>query len=195
MVFERWREAQGVELNLLSEDFRKLHPKLEMACGLDFGYTNDPSALWVGFIDRQTRQIFVWDEMYERGLQNAQIAEKIKALGYGKEQIVADSEPKSIDNLRDAYGLRVTGAKKGKDSVIGGIQWIQDYEIVANPRCVNFITEIENHGWKKDKFGTLINEPEDDGFHHLLDAMRYALEKWTLASEMATTASKEGLGL
>lgn len=196
MVYERWREAVGVELNMLSDEFRKLHPKAELAIGLDFGYTNDPSALWVGFIDKQTRQIFVWDEMYERGLQNAQIAAKIKAMGYGKDRIVADSEdPKSIDNLRDAYGLRVSGAKKGKGSVIGGIQWIQDYEIVVHPRCVNFQTEIENHGWKKDKFGKLVNEPEDDGFHHLLDAMRYALEKHTLTTEAASTVSKEELGL
>jgi phage terminase large subunit len=194
MVYERWREAEGIELNMLSDEFRKLHPKLQFDIGLDFGYTNDPSALWVGFIDMDTRQIFVWDEMYEKGLQNAQIAAKIKALGYGKDSIVGDNESKSIDNLHDEYGIRITKAEKGPDSIIGGIQWIQDYEIVVHPRCVNFITELENYGWKTDKLGNKLNKPDDD-YNHLMDAMRYALEKHMLPARRATTMSREGLGI
>lgn len=71
--------------------------------------------------------------------------------------------------------MRIKGAKKGKDSVKNGIQWIQDLEIIVHPRCVNFLTEIGNYTWDKDKFGNKLNVPIDD-FNHLMDAMRYALE-------------------
>lgn len=96
-------------------------------------------------------------------------------MKYQKENITADSaEPKSIDELR-SYGLHVNGAKKGKDSILNGIQWIQDLKIIIHPRCINFLTEISNYQWDKDKFGKSINRPIDD-FNHLMDAMRYALE-------------------
>ena len=77
----------------------------------------------------------------------------------------------------DSYGLRVKGAEKGKDSINSGIQFIQDFEIIIHPRCVNFLTEISNYTWDKDKFGNKLNRPIDD-FNHLMDAMRYALEKY-----------------
>jgi phage terminase large subunit len=98
-------------------------------------------------------------------------------MGYAKEQITGDcAEPKSIDELH-SMGLRIKGAKKGKDSVNNGIQWIQDFEIIVHPRCVNFLTEISQYQWKKDKFGKALNVPEDDN-NHLMDAMRYGLEKF-----------------
>ena len=98
-------------------------------------------------------------------------------MGYGKEKITADSaEPKSIDQLK-GYGLRVKGAEKGKDSINAGVQFIQDFEIIIHPRCVNFLTEISNYTWDKDKFENKLNKPIDD-FNHLMDAMRYALEKY-----------------
>ena len=143
--------------------------------GLDWGYTNDPSALFVGYLDEKAHRLYVADEMYGTGMSNAAIADRIKAMGYGKRRITADSaEPKSIDELR-AYGLRVQGAKKGKDSINHGIQWIQDLEIVVHPQCVNFLTEIGNYTWDRDRFGNALNRPIDD-FNHLMDAMRYALE-------------------
>lgn len=173
LVYENWKE-QEFTLEQIRKDY-----KIESAFGLDFGYTNDPSALFAGFIDVQNRKIFVWDEMYETGLSNKKIAEKITSLGYGKERITADSaEPKSIDELK-GYGLRVLGAAKGKDSINNGIQFIQDFEIIIHPRCVHFLTEISNYTWDKDKFNNKLNKPIDD-FNHLMDAMRYALEKFII---------------
>ena len=97
-------------------------------------------------------------------------------MGYSKDRFTGDSaEPKSIDELR-SYGMRITGAKKGKDSINNGIQYIQNFEIIIHPRCVNFLTEISNYSWAKDRFGNKINVPIDD-FNHLMDAMRYGLEK------------------
>ena len=170
LVYENWRE-EAFDL-----DEVRRRPGIASAFGLDFGYTNDPSTLFCGLYDKAAKQLFVFDEMYEKGMSNKRIAEAVKEMGYGKEQITADSaEPKSIDELK-SLGLRVKAAMKGKDSVKNGIQWIQDLEIIIHPRCVNFITEISNYTWDKDKFGTKLNVPIDD-FNHLMDAMRYALEK------------------
>ena len=103
-------------------------------------------------------------------------------MGYAKERVTADSaEPKSIDELK-GLGLRVSPAKKGKDSILNGVQWIQDLNIIINPRCVNFITEISNYTWDKDKFGNALNKPIDD-FNHLMDAMRYALEQYIVGDK------------
>lgn len=167
LVYENWTEQE-----FILDEIRNC----KSAFGLDFGYTNDPSAFFVGFLDLENKKLYVWDEFYEKGLSNKRIFEKITSMGYGKERITADSaEPKSIDELK-SLGLRIQGAKKGKDSVTNGIQWIQDLQIIIHPRCVNFLTEISNYTWATDKFGTLLNVPVDD-FNHLMDAMRYALEK------------------
>lgn len=169
LVYENWKE-ENFNLEQIKKEYN-----LVSAFGLDFGYTNDPSTLFCGLLDKENKRLFVFDEMYEKGLSNKRIAEKVNAMGYGKERITADSaEPKSIDELKN-LGLRVKGATKGKDSIKNGIQWIQDLEIIIHPRCVNFLTEISNYTWDKDKFGNKLNVPIDD-FNHLMDAMRYALE-------------------
>ena len=144
--------------------------------GLDFGYTNDPSALFCGFIDQTSKTIWVFDEMYSPGMSNEAIASGVKQLGFAKEKIIADSaEPKSIDRLRELGLKGIRPARKGKDSINNGIDFIQDYHIIIHPRCVNFITEISNYQWDSDKSGKKLNIPIDD-FNHLMDAMRYALE-------------------
>lgn len=182
LVYENWHEQA---FDITSDEFKKAHPKLVSAFGMDFGYTQDPSTLFCGLLDQQNKQLFVFDEMYEKGMSNRKIAETVQAMGYGKEHITADSaEPKSIDELK-SLGLRVKGAAKGKDSVKNGIQWIQDLEIIIHPQCVNFITEISNYTWNKDRFGNKLNEPIDD-FNHLMDAMRYALEKYITGSKWLT---------
>ncbi len=169
LIYENWREE-----SFTLEDVK--HYK--SAFGLDFGYTNDPSAFFVGFLDLQGKKLYVYDEFYEKALSNKKIYEKITTAGYGKERIIADcAEPKSIDEIKTLGVRRITGAKKGKDSINNGIQWIQDLQIIVHPRCVNFLTEISNYTWASDKFGNKLNVPIDD-FNHLMDAMRYALEEY-----------------
>lgn len=173
LVYENWKEEW---FDHTSEAFRREHPNLQSAFGLDFGYTNDPTTLFCGLLDKENKTLYVFDELYEKGLSNRRIYERIQEMGYGKERITADSaEPKSIDELR-SLGLRIKGAQKGKDSIKNGIQWVQDLRIIIHPRCVNFLTEISNYTWDVDKFGNRLNAPIDD-FNHLMDAMRYALEK------------------
>lgn len=172
LVYENWKEER-----FTLEDIQTRHSDLKSAFGLDFGYTNDPSALFCGYLTINDKKLYVYDEMYKTGMSNKKIYEEVQTMGYSKERITGDSaEPKSIDELK-GYGLRIEGAKKGKDSINNGIQWIQDLEIIIHPRCVNFLTEISTYTWKVDKFNKKLNVPIDE-FNHLMDAMRYGLEKY-----------------
>ena len=170
LIYENWEE-QAFDWQKVSE-----MPDVESAFGLDFGYTNDPTALFCGLISNNQKTLWVFDELYQKALTNEMIANKIKAMGYAKELIVADSaEPKSIEELRRLGIRRTKSAEKGRDSIVNGIQKIQDYHIIIHPRCVNFLAEISCYAWAKDKFGNAVNKPVDD-YNHLMDAMRYALE-------------------
>lgn len=185
LVYENWKEES------FDVDAIRRKAGVVSAFGLDFGYTNDPTALFCGLLDEKNKQLFVFDEMYEKGLSNRRIFENVQSMGYAKEQITADcAEPKSIDELK-GMGLRVKGAAKGKDSVKNGVQWIQDLEIIIHPRCVNFLTEISNYTWNTDRFGNKLNEPIDD-FNHLMDAMRYALEKYITNNKPKLNQSIKG---
>lgn len=170
LVFENWKE-EAFETAAIAKK-----PDVVSAFGLDFGYTNDPTALFCGLVSQEEKTIWVFDELYEKALSNRAICERVTAMGYAKERIRADcAEPKSIDELRELGLYRITPARKGRDSINNGIQYIQDYRIVIHPRCVNFLTEISNYTWAEDKFGGKLNAPID-AFNHLMDAMRYALE-------------------
>lgn len=145
--------------------------------GLDFGYINDPSA-FVGLIaDKDNKILYIFDEFYKKGLLNDAIAKEIKNKGYAKEIIIADSaEQKSIEEIKREGISRIKGARKGKDSILNGIQLIQQYKIIIHPNCVNVIEELKNYTWLKDKStGEYINKPIDS-YNHALDALRYACE-------------------
>lgn len=168
LVYENWKEEEFTLDQVID---------CESVNGIDFGYTNDPAAVFIGFIDTEHKKLYVWDEIYKKGLSNKRLYEEIESMHYQKKSFTADcAEPKSIDELR-GYGLRVEKSQKGKDSITHGIQYIQDFEIIIHPRCVNFITEIGNYTWDEDRLGNKINRPIDD-FNHLMDSMRYAVEKY-----------------
>ena len=171
LIFENWEE-KAFDIDKV----RRL-ASVKSAFGLDFGYTNDPSALFCGLVDESAKTLWVFDEMYKYGMSNERIASEVTTMGYRKERIRAESaEPKSIDRLRELGLSRIQKADKGKDSVNAGIDFLQDYHIIVHPRCVNFITEISNYTWDTDiKTGKRLNKPIDD-FNHLMDAMRYAVE-------------------
>lgn len=165
------------EKRLISE--REIN-SLPLFVGLDFGYVNDPSAIIWGRIDRKNKRIYITGEYADVGLMNDDIAHVIVSLGLAKERIIADSaEPKSIAELRHRHGItRVQPAQKGRDSVINGIQFIIQHELIVDERCNKTIEELENYTWEKDrKTGEYVNTPIDT-FNHLMDAMRYGLEPY-----------------
>lgn len=177
LIYDNWKEMP-FDIN----EIRSLN-SVSSAFGLDFGYTNDPSALFCGLIDTSNKTLWVFDEIYQKGMSNERIAQAISDAGYAKEKIKADSsEPKSIDRLYQLGISRISSARKGVDSVSNGIDFIQDFHIIVHPKCVNFITEISNYTWAVDpKSGKTLNSPIDD-FNHLMDAMRYALEDFSMGS-------------
>ncbi len=180
LVYENWEER------LFSVDEIRKTPGIKSAFGLDFGYTNDPTALFCGLIDTTGKTLWVFDEIYKSGMSNEDIAKAVIEAGYAKERIRADSaEPKSIDRLYTLGLSHIRRARKGKDSVNNGIDFIQDYKIFIHPRCTNFLMEIGNYTWATDtKTGKKLNTPIDD-FNHLMDAMRYALEEFVTGSHFS----------
>lgn len=139
-----------------------------LAYGLDFGYTNDPTACVAVYTNGAG---FLFDEvLYQTGLSNRQISQ---LLNVGKSQVIADcAEPKSIDELH-GYGMNVHPAKKGPDSVRAGIQFLHSRPMAVTSRSVNLIKELRNYKWREDKNGRILNEPVD-AFNHAIDAARYA---------------------
>ena len=142
--------------------------------GLDYGYSNDPTAFICLVVNPIKKEIWVYDEHYETRMLNCDIAEMIKGKGYAKERIRADAaEPKSNEDLRRQGICRIAPSVKGKDSVINGIAAIQEYRIYVHPSCKNTIAELSSYCWKKDNTDNGVNIPEDRN-NHLMDAMRYA---------------------
>ena len=139
--------------------------------GLDFGYTNDPTAIVAVYYYNGG---YILDEIcFQKGLSNKQIADIILNQE-NKVLVVADSaEPKSIDEIR-AYGVNIIGSVKGKDSVKHGIQLVQDQRISVTNRSINVIKEYRNFLWQTDKDGKVLNEPEHT-FKHSMDALSYAM--------------------
>lgn len=146
--------------------------------GLDFGYINDPSAIVEGRIDVINKKIYVCSEYVRKGMLNDEIAQTMIDLGLSKDKSYGDSaEPKSIEEIR-LKGINIEPTIKGADSILHGIQWIQQYELVVDERCFKVIEELENYTWKKDKkTGEYVNEPVDT-FNHTIDAIRYGLTKY-----------------
>lgn len=142
---------------------------------LDFGFTNDPTAFVCSILDEINKKIWIFDGFEEKGLLNDEIAKKIIQMGYRKEVITCDSaEPKSIEELKRNGLDRVRGATKGKDSIINGINLLQQYEIIILPSLTWIIEEFKNYTWKKGKDGEYINVPIDK-YNHSLDSLRYGV--------------------
>lgn len=150
---------------------------LESDFGLDFGYINDPSAFIHIRVDEKNKKIYFLEEFTRKGMLNDQIADQLTEFGYSKEIITADSaEQKSITEIKNKGIKRIRAARKGPDSIRQGIQWMLQYELIVDDRCVKLIEELENYTWKKDKkTGEYLNEPVDS-YNHLIDASRYAVE-------------------
>ena len=175
-----WGTAEGLIFQNITQRLIKEEEINGLDCvqGLDFGYTNDPSAFSQSYIDIKNKKLFIYDGFYEKGMSNNAIAAKIKEMLLHRHQTTADSsEPKSIDAIKHK-GVRIVGAAKGKDSINSGIDFLLDYEIILNAHLVEFMTEFNNYSWAIDKkTNKTTNKPVDD-FNHFIDCLRYATEKY-----------------
>ena len=154
--------------------------------GMDFGYSSDPNALIRLHLDKKNKKIYVFDEWYQAGMSDDELAEVCRGFFKGGIITCDSSEPKTIDYL-SLNGINAVPAVKGPDSINRGIRYLQGYEIIINKDCQNFRNEIEQYHWKEDKYGNAMAKPVDAN-NHLIDALRYAIEDEMLEAEI--TAGK-----
>lgn len=146
--------------------------------GLDFGYVNDPSAFIHIKVDDKNKTIYFLEEYVRKGMLNNEIAGAIKQMGYQKEIITADAaEKKSIEEIKRDGVTRIRPAKKGPDSIVQGIAFLQQYRLVVDDRCVKLIEELENYTYVKDKKTSEYTNKPVDSYNHVIDAVRYAVEE------------------
>lgn len=184
-----------VYTNWKVEDFNHADIKGDLAIGLDFGFVNDISALVASVIDDTNKRIYIFREWGDTNKTNEELAAIITSLGFSKSVIIADcAEQKSIEELRRKGVSKVRACSKGKDSILHGIQHLQQYEIIVHSSCGGVITEFENYSWQKDKkTNEYVNKPIDS-FNHYMDALRYSIQiKDT--NKQIKTISKKALGL
>ena len=168
VVFENWKT-----IDKIPEEARLI------GLGLDFGYTNDPTAIIE--IYKYNEQRIVNERIYKKGMLNDEIARNLP----NDIIIYADSaEPKSIDEIRK-HGKMIRPVTKGKDSVLFGIDVMQRQDYLVTSNSLNLIKELRNYTWKKDREGNKLNVPIDD-FNHAIDAWRY--------HEMETLGLKKNAG-
>lgn len=184
LVFNNWKV----------EEFNHAAIKGTLLCGLDFGYVNDKSAFSASLLDEENKKLYVFQEWGETGKTNDELAGIIKSLGFAKSTIIADSaEQKSIEEIKRLGVLRIKPCTKGADSIIHGIQKLQQFEIIVSPDCLQLITELQNYSWQKDKQSNeYINKPIDK-FNHYIDALRYSLQ--CVNDGKIRTINKAALGL
>ena len=138
--------------------------------GLDFGYTNDPTAA-IAVYEHQG-YIILDEEIYETGLDNRKIADKLKASALKAASIYCDSaEPKSIHDLK-GHGIRAIEVDKGSDSIRFGIDLMQRQKYKVTQRSKNLISNFRNYVWEVDRNGKATNKPVDK-HNHGIDAIRY----------------------
>ena len=165
--------GDSILTNWTVQDLSK-HEPTRIRNGLDFGYSADPNAYVRVDYDPKRLKIYVISGWQDRGMTNQMIAKRLKT-DMGTEPIFCDSaEPKSIAELREA-GIDARPVKKGKDSILHGIQWLQKHEIIVDERNQDLINELTIWGWKVDKNGESLPIPEDKN-NHSVDSLRYALE-------------------
>lgn len=176
-VFENW-ETQEFDVEAMRHDFIDYGERRYIdRFGLDFGFSQDPTAFIHAMIDTRKREIYLCNEIYKTHLLIDDMYREIKALGFDGAEIIADSaQPGTIAELKKRGLTRIKPAKKGPNSIRDGIARLQDYHIVIHPKCTNAIVEFSNYVWAKDRMSGQLTAVPVDEFNHLIDALRYATE-------------------
>lgn len=177
LIFDNMEVLQFDEKYLMSRLDSSGNPLYKVRYGMDFGFTNDPTAVVCFIVDEKNSRVWVYDEIYERGMTNARIVEALREKHLHKCRIVCDSaEPRTINELSLLGVNRLVPSKKGNDSIRFGIQKIKDFKVYIHPRCVNFMMEATNYVWETDRMTGLPTDKPIDDFCHLMDAFRYGME-------------------
>jgi len=162
------------------KDISGMKNRLDRSChGLDFGFSNDPAAVLKQYFDKSSNNLYIFDEIYEKGLTDKKLADLTYKLIEFEEVICDSAEPKSIKHLNN-HKLNARGAKKGPGSIETRYRWYSGINIILSQKCVNIKRELQTHQWKKDKDGNSLKVPEDKN-NHAIDASMYGLsDYWNL---------------
>lgn len=179
-----WGVSEGLVFgNYQVKDFditEKVKSAKETTHGMDFGFTHDPTTVISSVVDIENKEIWIYDEHYERSMTTNDIYSMLREKELLNARITGDSaEPRLIAELRAKGVKRLTSSVKGKGSIMHGIQFLQGFKIYIHPTLKNTVEEFSTYTWKRDSNGKWLNEPIDDN-NHLIDALRYSCERYHL---------------
>ncbi len=179
-----WGVAEGLVFeNFKVMDFdplKKIKQIQETTNGMDYGFTNDPTTLASSIVDLTNKEIWIYDEHYEKGMTTQDIYDMLAEKELLKASITGDSaEPRLIKELVSKGVRRLHGSVKGKGSIMHGINFLQGFKIYIHPSCIHTIEEFNTYTFKQDKEGKWLNEPIDEN-NHIIDALRYSMERYHL---------------
>ena len=177
-----WGVAEGLVFeNFEVKEFdwvKKLKEKQVVAHGSDFGFTQDPTTLVSTIVDTQNKELWIYDEHYQRGMLTDEIYQMYIDKGLKNAEIIADSAEKRLITEIKRKGIsNIKPSVKGQGSIMQGVQFIQGFKIYVHPSCEHTIEELNTYTFDQDKDGNWLNKPIDEN-NHILDALRYSLEKF-----------------
>jgi len=177
-----WGVAEGLVFeNFEVKEFdwvKKLKEKQVVAHGSDFGFTQDPTTLISTIVDIQNKELWIYDEHYQRGMLTDEIYQMYLDKGLKNAKIIADSAEKRLITEIKRKGIsNLKPSIKGQGSIMQGVQFIQGFKIYVHPTCEHTIEELNTYTFKQDKDGNWLNKPIDAN-NHLMDALRYSLEEF-----------------
>ncbi len=182
VIFKNWRVEDLTEIKETFDNHKN---------GIDFGYGGDPAALVHTHYDKTRNRIYILDEMFAHELTNDMLADQTKKIIENQYVVCDSAEPKSIQELKN-LGVKALPAKKGKDSVNFGIQWLQRQEIIVDTKCQNMRNEFMTYKWKEDARGNTLDMPVDRN-NHGIDALRYAYQDEMEQRKFGTVTRLPGL--
>ena len=177
-----WGVAEGLVFeNFEVKEFdwvKKLKEMQVVAHGSDFGFTQDPTTLISTIVDLKNKELWIYDEYYQRGMLTDEIYQMYIDKGLKNAEIVADSAEKRLITEIKRKGIsNIKPSVKGQGSIMQGVQFIQGFKIYVHPSCEHTIEELNTYTFDQDKDGNWLNKPIDEN-NHILDALRYSLEKF-----------------
>ena len=186
LVIQNWEQEEFDPMELASKG-------LEHRVGMDLGWI-DKTAIINSLYDKENKTIYVYDEFYKSGCQLSELVSAIDKMGLRKSKIYVDAaEPRSIQYFKNE-GIRAEACAKGKDSVKAGLMFLQDNQIIVHPKCINFITELENFSYIKSKTTGEWTEDTTHEWSHAIDACRYGYSD-IYTNKKLKTLNKAVLGL
>nr|WLJ26095.1 MAG: terminase large subunit [Staphylococcus phage HS15] len=177
-----WGVAEGLVFeNFEVKEFdwvKKLKEMQVVAHGSDFGFTQDPTTLISTIVDLKNKELWIYDEHYQRGMLTDEIYQMYLDKGLKNAKIIADSAEKRLITEIKRKGIsNLKPSIKGQGSIMQGVQFIQGFKIYVHPSCEHTIEELNTYTFDQDKDGNWLNKPIDEN-NHILDALRYSLEKF-----------------